>query len=43
MAAVIQMKLAKGFSGKNNKALEEAGKVKTPQLLPPYKSIDTWQ
>lgn len=30
MAAGIQMMLAKGFSGKNNKALENAGKVKAP-------------
>lgn len=27
MAVAIQMKLAKGFSGKNNKELERAGKV----------------
>lgn len=27
IAGVLQMKLAKGFSGKNNEALEDAGKV----------------
>ena len=27
VSAVVQMKLAKGFAGKNNEALEGAGKV----------------